>query len=321
MNRNSIQLITSFLLLAFMVLLVASCQTVLEELESSVLDCSLPYSSDDSQVSQQSDDTHEETLQQWVETQTIGKTHITREYLDGENDYIVTELESSDEGLSRKRVRHYLNGEVVFDEVSRFNVKGVLELKETTTTEDGKLYFESFQRLSALYKTVKGQIVNQALQGTICYFDFEDKIVAEGTQDFEIMNDDLCTVEKLTVFDSTGEVNHYEERILGSNIRYTYREYKDTDNKVLWSRETADGLEVIFLGGEKGGICNSTNDEVTFYDNKEQMIGRCIINGNQLELVELGAEYNTVSAVNRIQEWQYLKAERDWLNEMVLQSR
>ena len=42
---------------------------------------------------------------------------------------------------------------------------------------------------------------------------------------------------------------------------------------------------------------------------------------NQLELVELGTEYNASAAIDRIREWQQLAAEKDWLNEMLLQTR
>lgn len=104
-------------------------------------------------------------------------------------------------------------------------------------------------------------------------------------------------------------------------MKYTYREYADANHNVLWSHETADGSEVTFFSGKKGGTYRSSGDEELFYDHKGRLIGRCTILDNHMELVELGVDYDAGSAIDRIQELQKLAAEKDWLNEMVLQAR
>lgn len=315
-NKFTIPRIVCVTFFMISVLWAASCQSLPEESGFTGSDLPSPDQSDVSETSQQEEGSHEESLQQWVETVTFGNTQVTREYVDGKNDYTVTEVD----GLE-KRVRHFLNREVVFDERSRFNEDGVLESRQTTTVEDGKQYKEFFDRLSSLNKTMKGQIVDKAFQGTIRYCDFNGKTVAEGTRDYEFRNDVRCDVEKLTVFDSEGEVDHYEERILSSDVKYTYREYADADHNILWSCEKIDGSEVTFFAGKKGGTYKSSGDEAIIYDHKGRLIGRCTIQGNNLELVELGADYDAGSAIDRIQELLKVAAEKDWVNEMVLQAR
>ena len=316
------QCITSFLILVLILFLVTSCQTMIEESESYCFSISLPDSLDASQVSQQSFNSCEESLNQWVETQTIGQTQVTREYYDGEKDYVVTEIHNSEEGVSRKRVRHFVNKEIVFDEISEFGEKGVLLSKQTKTIEHETQYYESFERLSSLLKSKEGQLDdNGGFQGRILYTNFEERIIAEGTQDCEIIKGTSCIVEKLTVFDPKGEVDHYEVRILGSNVRYSYREYADASNTIIWSQEIDGQSECVKLGGSTGGTCKSTDNEAHFYDRHDQLIGKCELRGDQLELVELGSKYNVESAVQRIREWQKEVAEIIRLDEMVLQSR
>ena len=270
-----------------------------------------------------SDERSEERSGHWLETKKIGNTQVTTEYFDGDNDYTVTEETISNEVVASHRTRRFLNQTLVYDDYSKFDEKGRLVSRETTRLEDGEQFFVLFEQLSTYKKTRDGKLVDNAFVGSIQYIDSAERIVGVGTQDCEIINDDRCIVENLAVYDSNGEVDHYEKQIFGSKVIWSYREYQDSSHKVIWSRKSDEEGVVSFYDGKKGGtlFTNKNETEGQFFDEKGRLIGKCVLQGGQLQSVETGPKYDIESAIKRIQEFQVIASQRDWVNEMLLQAR
>lgn len=279
---------------------LASCSTNTTE-NSTQFSEDVSVNSDVSVESESSETSEEKKV--WTEVEEYKEAKITREYLDGKNDYTVT-IETTYPGidLSMKGVYKYKNNVNVYEE-NYLSLLNDTICKKTTTYKDdhgtprnGEQYYKNLAFIQNAEYNYDGK--GDIRIGTVKYTDTNEQKLAEGTVKKDVVKGRSCCVEQLSVYEN-GEIEHFETYAYAFNRNFTYSEYKDLNGKLLYTRKTTDeSMESIIYGESEIKLCWRVEGLLaTFqlFDSNDNEICAGIVSGN-LQLTRVAEQYNEETA-------------------------
>ncbi len=245
----------------------------------------------------------EESRSVWTENETRGNNVITREYRDGKNDYTVTVETYKDERLTAKEIRVMSQSVTLLCEEWRYNEDGEIEqytLNEYDKNGDHVRLAEEYHFSAVIYKSEKTYDENGKSFGTERYEDHSGKVLAEGLSEYEMIGEKLCAVNTVAVYTDLGEVDHIETHWYADDLSgYSYWEYADAEDNVLYSLKTTPDAQTFFRAGERGGALEILGTEYTFFEQDGTWIAHGILIGDTIELDEYNERFTLDEALAR----------------------
>ena len=261
---------------------------------------------------------------QWIETVKYGNTEVTREYLDGENDYIVTEITYRNDSVWEKNVTHYKMRSVVWSEETRYDSTGEPERIYTVSEdEEGKSFVTQWIALDEIQRKNTIIIINdEVCEEQYEFSDYNGRIIATGGKTQENENSENRTVEYLDVFDSNGDLEH-KERIVYYQDGTNYAEYIDKNENMVWSREyTTNLITDTYYMGNGGKVIIVDQKNYSFYDSNGDWIadGEYDYSTSIISITSFGSKYDQDALIERLTIFQEL-LRADWNSKMLLRKR
>lgn len=256
-------------------------------------------------VSESSTEASEEEKKQWTEVEQHGDTTTTREYLNGEDDFIVTnETFRDDKTLFEKNTRHYINKKIVLEETIYYDKEeNIIRSGKTCYDETGaSISHEQFEAEGNYITKRKGNYdENEDFVGDIEYTTLDGVKAADGKIGVETIDGKKCIVEKLNIYEN-GEIAFLQTEIscfVLDSYYYTYTELCDTNGEKFYSYENDDDTHTSCIYGEDGAI-------ITVEDNTQiftELDGDLIAEAENFVINTIGENYtvdNIVELVNAI---------------------
>lgn len=255
-------------------------------------------------VSESSTETSEEEKKQWTEVEQYGDTTTTREYLNGKDDYIVTNETFRDDGtLIEKSITHYVNKNAVSGETIRYDKdENVLHSGKTCYDETGAtISYEEFEAEGNYITKRKGNFDESgAFVGDIEYTTLDGVKAADGKQSVETINGKECIVERLNIYEN-GEIVFLqsESNCFDLGDFYEYTELYDINGEKFYSYESVDNTYTYCIYGEDGAVITVEENTQIF----TELDGDLIAEAENLIINAIGENYtvdNIVDLVNAI---------------------
>lgn len=285
MKKKIICSVSLFIL--FSMLCLSACTN-----NSTTVESSLPESSF-AESSEAGESVSEESKKEWVEEEEFGNTKVTRKYIDGKNDYTVTEIKYNSDGtVQSKSVSHYKQKIKVDYESIRYYDNGESSKQHTVYDENGENGFTVMEDVFTDY-IMRYSFYDSTgtSQSQIEYFTPEGNKIAAGSRSKETFNGyENSTVTRLDIYEN-GEVVFKQTKVLhlpasADDILYQYNEITDLQNNILFSQDLLDKKEILFISGEDGVKITTENGVSVFED----------LNGEFIAQVE----NNTITKIGKV---------------------
>ena len=243
-----------------------------------------------------------EEIKNGVFVEEIGNERITREYRDGENDYTVTTEAFFDDGsLHQKIVTDYKNKVIFKRTTSRYYEDGGYDNTIISFDDSGKhkQSIEEVYRGRYICKNITEFEVDKEedLLGTREYYTASGEFVASGSLRDAPTDSPWTLVEYLDVFEN-GKLQYKQVVAYSLDLKNNLYQILDVDDKVLFSKETINGIETI-VSFEPESFKVVTENGYSVYSDAD---GNMIAELDGSVIVKIGAGYDAQSIIPYIEE-------------------
>lgn len=244
-----------------------------------------------SSTSSVSDESSEGEIKNGTFVETYGNEKITREYRDGMNDYTVTtETFFEDGSLYQKTITDYKNEKIIRKSNETFNKDGSRESTVENYNDSGTLVDITNEAFYGKYIQKKRFLFSDTVTviNEVMYYTVSNEMIAEGHITTEEINDVLCSVERLSVFDKGQFLHKQVTAVSVEETEYNYYALKDKDDNALFVKENTGDAETIVVYGKDGFVVTTTNESTIYTESDGDFIAEL----QGANVVKIGSNFN-----------------------------